>query len=160
MSSNNITETERLQAENESLKQLLNQYSIGALQKNPTTEEGAAIDVAALKSNYDLQTEELKFVRYYIQELKQKAEAAAEREAAMEREAAKSISVSYQLEDIQSKYNHLQAQLNDIEERLRQLSSQNILQVQQTSRIAELESLLANAEEEIELLKNNIPAEN
>ena len=36
---------------------------------------------AVIKSYYDLQTEELKYVRIYIGELMQKAEAAAQREA-------------------------------------------------------------------------------
>jgi len=162
MEDSNTTGTEKLQAENERLKQLLEEYNTTALQKN-TTQQGLeenTIDVAALKSYYDLQTEELKFVRYYIQELKEKAEAAVQRETQLEKELTQSISTSYQLEDIKSKYNHLQAQLNDIEERLQQLSSQNILQILQTSRIAELESMLANAEEEIDLLKNNMATEN
>jgi len=47
----------------------------------------------------------------------------------------------------------LQVQLDDLGERLQELKTQNILQQQQVSRIAELESMLANAEEEIEQLK-------
>jgi DNA repair exonuclease SbcCD ATPase subunit len=162
MEESSTTGTEKLQAENKRLKQLLEEYNTTALQKNTTPEglEESTIDVAALKSYYDLQTEELKFVRYYIQELKEKAEAAVQRETQLEKELTQSVSTSYQLEDIKSKYNHLQAQLNDIEEMLQQLSSQNILQILQTSRIAELESMLANAEEEIDLLKNNMATEN
>ncbi len=150
------TETERLQAENDNLKKLLQESQQDSLLKNIEYSElrEKANSAAAIKSYYDLQVEELKFVRNYIHELMQKAEGAAQREAALEKELSHSVSTSYQLEEIKSKYNHLQVQLDDLSERLRQLNNQHILQLQQISRIAELESMLANAEQEIEQLKN------
>lgn len=151
-----ITETERLEAENESLKLLLFEYQQAAgIQYTVKKElEEKAAHGAELKSYYDLQTEELKYVRSYIQELMQKAEAAAQREAALEKQVAESVSTTYRLEEIKSKYNYLQVQLNELIERLQELKNQHIMQQQQLSRIAELESMLSNAEEEIELLKN------
>lgn len=152
-----ITEAEKLQAENEILKQLLQEQKeislLAGIEQRELEQKAAA--GAAAKSYYDLQAEELKYVRSYIHELLQKAEAAAQREAALEKQITQSVSTSYQLEDIRSKYNHLQAQLNDLAERLQELHNQSIMQVQQVSRVAELESMLAIAEEEIRLLKNN-----
>ncbi|MES2850405.1 MAG: hypothetical protein V4685_15205 [Bacteroidota bacterium] len=161
MQDNTITETEKLQAENKNLKQLLEEYQQAALLKNMEQREleEKAASGAEAKSYYDLQTEELKYVRNYINELMQKAEAAAQREADLEKQVTQSISTAHQLEDVKIKYNYLQVQLDDLAERLQQLNSQNILQSQYASRIAELESMLANAEEEIELLKNPSEAE-
>ncbi len=159
MQEKNITETERLLSENESLKQLVQQYREASLQKNIDQNElqEKAAATAVIKSYYDLQTEEVKYLRNYIAELMQKAEAAVQRENSLEREITASVNTSYQLEEIKSKYNHLQVQLDELIERLQELKNQHILQQQQISRVAELESLLANAEEEIGQLKN--PAE-
>jgi hypothetical protein len=159
MEENTITETERLLSENESLKQQVEKYKGTALLNNMERREleEKASAGAAVKSYYDLQTEELRYVRSYASELMQRAEAAAQREQELEKQVTQSVSVSHQLEDIKIKYNYLQVQLDDLGERLQQLSNQNILQAQYASRIAELESLLANAEEEIELLKNPPP---
>lgn len=156
MNDNSITETERLLSENETLKQELeksrNAVLLDNLERQELQEKASA--GAAVKSYYDLQTEELKYVRSYVGDLMQKAEAAAQRETELEKQITQSVSVSHQLEDIKIKYNYLQAQLNDLGERLQQLNNQSIIQAQYAGRIAELESLLANAEEEIELLKN------
>ena len=161
MDNNIITETERMQAENDSLKQLLQEYRESDLLKNIEYRnlQETASSGAAIKSYYDLQTEELKYVRNYIHELMQKAEAAAQREAELEKQVTQSVTTSYQLEDIKTQYNYLQVQLDDLTERLQQLNSQNILHLQQVGKIAELESLLANADEEIEQLKNTPEAE-
>ena len=152
----NITDTQKLLAENESLKVALQKYKATAELKN--IEQSELLERAALageiKSYYDLQTEELKYVRSYVNELMQKAEGAAQRETELEREIKESINTSHQLEEIKSKYNHLQVQLDELMERLQELKTQHILQQQQISRTAELESMLANAEEEIEQLKN------
>ncbi len=98
-------------------------------------------------------------MRNYIHELMQKAEAAAQREADLEKQVTQSVSISHQLEDIKVKYNYLQVQLDDLAERLLQLNNQSIIQSHYAGRIAELESMLANAEEEIDLLKNPAEAE-
>lgn len=159
MQDNIITETERLRSENDSLKQLLREYQQTALLKNMEKREleEQAASGAQAKSFYELQTIELRYVRNYIHELMQKAEGAALREAELEKQVTQSVSVSHQLEDVKVKYNYLQVQLDDLAERLQQLNNQSVLQLLYASRIAELESMLANAEEEIELLKN--PAE-
>lgn len=156
MDDNLHTETEKLQAENATLKGILKEYKEAALLKNTEQrelEEKAAAG-AELKSWYDLQAEELKYVRSYVNELMQKAEAAAAREAELEKQVSLGVSTGYQLEEIKSRYNLLQVQLDDLAERLQELKTQNILQQQAVGRIAELESMLANAEEEIEQLKN------
>jgi chromosome segregation ATPase len=155
MNGNLHTDTEKLQAENATLKGIVQEYQQAVMAKNTEQkelEEKAAAG-AELKSYYDLQTQELKYVRHYVNELMQKAEAAAEREADLEKQVSIGVSTGYQLEEIKSKYSLLQVQLDDLGERLQELKTQNIIQQQQVSRIAELESMLANAEEEIDQLK-------
>jgi hypothetical protein len=160
MDNTGTTETERqaarLLAENESLKQLLQEEQQVAAVKNFLQREleTKASEGAAIKSYFDLQAEELKLAKSYVNELMQKAEAAAERETELEKQVSLSVNTSYQLEDVRTKYNYLTAQLNDLTETLQQLSIKNTLQMQYAGRIAELESKLANAAEEIDMLKN------
>ena len=159
MDNTGTTETEqqaaRLLAENECLKQLLQEEQQVAAVKNFLQREleTKASDGAAIKSYFDLQAEELKRAKSYVNELMQKAEAAAERENELEKRVSLSVNTSYELEDVRTKYNYLTAQLNDLTETLQQLSVKNTLQMQYAGRIAELESMLANAAEEIDMLK-------
>ena len=149
-----INKAEHLQAENESLKQLLQEYQQIAMQKQKEwqQQETSSTEIA---SNLENQFIELESKKNYILDLLQQAEAAAQRENELENEVAGSVSVAHQLEDIKTQYDHLQAQLNDLSERLLELRNQNMLQMQYAGRIAELESLLANAEDEVALLKEN-----
>ncbi len=145
----------RLEAENESLKSILQEYRMAASAKEMQARvlEEQVSESAAAKSNYELQAEELKLVKIYVHDLMQQAEAAAEREAILEKQVSHAVSANYQLEEIKSKYNYLLVQLDDLSQRLHQLHTQNLLHVQYMHRVAELESLLANAEEEIDELK-------
>lgn len=161
-SETDITEkAKHLEAENESLKSLMQEYQQVEMRRNTEArvlEEKAAAGAAAI-SNFDQQAAELRRVRDYIQELMQQAEAAMQRETELEKQVSLSVSTSYQLEEIRSKYNLLQVQLDDLSERLQQLQQHAMVQQQYAGRIAELESLLANAEEEIDVLKNPPPQE-
>jgi predicted nucleic acid-binding Zn-ribbon protein len=151
-----IEKAKHLEAENESLKSILQEYQQVAMLRNIEKRdlEEKASEGAAAKSSFDQQTEELKHIRDYIFELKQQAEAAAQRENELENQVSIAVSSSYQLEDIRTKYNYLQVQLDDLSERLQQLNRQNSIQSLYTGRIAELESMLANAEDEITALKD------
>jgi chromosome segregation ATPase len=144
-----------LLAENESLKNLLQEYQHLLIQKEAVQYElqQQANAGAELKSNYDSQGHYLQTLKNYISDLLQKAEVAIQNEREMEKQVSISASSGYQLEEIKIKYNYLQVQLNDLSERLQQLYNQNAVLQQHTSRIAELESLLSNAEAEIEELK-------
>lgn len=146
-----------LQAENESLKNLLQEYGqLAILKANEQRDLQEQVSAAvAVKSSLEGQVEQVQMLKYYINEMMQKAEAALERETGLENQVSLSVSTSYRLEEIKTQYNYLLVQLNDLLERLQQMNSQNILQQQYASRVAELESLLANAQEEIEGLKNN-----
>lgn len=146
-----------LQAENESLKNLLQEYGqLAILKANEQRDLQEQVSAAvAVKSSLEGQVEQVQMLKYYINEMMQKAEAALERETGLENQVSLSVSTSYRLEEIKTQYNYLLVQLNDLSERLQQMNSQNILQQQYASRVAELESLLANAQEEIEGLKNN-----
>ena len=149
-----VKKAKHLQAENESLKQLLQEYQQIALQKQKEwqQQETNSTEIASSLENQGI---ELESKKNYIWDLLQQAEAAAQRENELENEVAGSVSVTHQLEDIKTQYDYLQAQLNDLSERLLELRNQNMLQMQYAGRIAELESLLANAEDEVALLKDN-----
>jgi predicted nucleic acid-binding Zn-ribbon protein len=145
-----------LNAENASLKVLLEGFrqSLTAKNQQYAVLQQQTLAAAEQYSDYESRFEELEMLKNRIRELMQKAEGAVERESELEKEVSLSISTSFQLEEIRSQYKYLQVQLNDLTERLHQLINQNIMQQQYAGRIAELESLLANAEEEIETLKS------
>ncbi len=87
MNENLHSETQKLQAENATLKGIVQEYQQAVLSTTTAQkelEEKAAAG-AELKSYYDLQAQELKYVRSYVNELMQKAEGAAEREAELEK---------------------------------------------------------------------------
>ncbi|MBL0356268.1 MAG: hypothetical protein IPP72_05000 [Chitinophagaceae bacterium] len=152
-----IEHSKHLEAENESLKSILHQYDqVAALKNIEKRELEEKVSAGAgFKSSFDQQLDELMLVKNYVHELMQKAAAAAEREADLEKQVTLSVSTSYQLEEIKSKYNYLLVQLDDLSERLQQMNIQNIIKQQYAGRIAELESQLANAEDEITALKNS-----
>ena len=149
-----INKTEHLQAENESLKQLLQEYQQIAMQKQKEWQQQET-NSTEIASGLENQGIELESKKNYIRDLLQQVQAAVQRENELENEVAGSVSVAHKLEDIKTQYDYLQAQLNDLSERLLELRNQNMLQMQYAGRIAELESLLANAEDEVALLKDN-----
>ena len=156
-----IEKAKHLEAENEVLKSMLHEYQqiamLRSIEKRELEEK--ASEGAAAKSNLEHQSIELNHIREYIFELKQQAEAAAQRELELQNQVSMAVSGSFELEAITIKYNYLQVQLDDLSERLQQLNRQNSIQLQYASRISELESMLANAEEEIDILKNPPPQE-
>ncbi len=150
----------QLLAENEQLRRQLGEYrELLALHSQTIRELGEqAAAGTVIRSYYDLQNDELLRLRDYIRELMQRAEAAADRERELEKQVSLSVSSNWQLEDIRSRYNHLQVQLDELLERLQELQHRQAAAQQLNSRVAELESQLAIAEEELELLKLRMPA--
>ena len=146
---------QQLQAENDRLREELSDYRERISQQTETIRElsGQASAGTVIRSYYDLQNDELVRLREYIRELMQRAEGAAERESELEKQVSIAVSSSHQLDDIRSQYTCLQAQLSDLQERLQELHRQQVVMQQQAARATELESQLAIAEEEIELLK-------
>jgi len=145
----------QLQAENDRLRLELAEYREQLSIQADTIRElsSQASDGTVTRSYYDLQNDELLRLREYIRELMQRAEGAASREAELEKQVSLSVNSSHQLDEIRSQYNHLQARLSDLQDRLQELYRQQAAIQQQAARVSELESQLAIAEEEIELLK-------
>ncbi len=145
----------QLQAENDRLREELSDYRERIGQQTETIRElsGQASAGTVIRSYYDLQNDELIRLREYIRELMQRAEGAAGRESELKKQVSLAVSSSRELDDIRSQYNYLQAQLSDLQDRLQELHRQQVAIQQQAARVAELESQLAIAEEEIELLK-------
>ena len=150
--------TEHLRAENESLKRLLQEYQQIVVLKE---QEQSALQQqvsAGIESTSSLQNQlvEIQTHKNDIHELLQKTAVITQRENELEKEAAGSVIIAHQLKDIKAQYDYLQVQLASLEEQLQQLTSQKFIQQQSASRIAELESLLANTEEELIKIKNGI----
>ena len=146
---------QQLQAENDRLREELSDYRERVGHQTETIRElsGQAAAGTVIRSYYDLQNDELLRLREYIRELMQRAEGAAERESELEKQVSLAVSSSHKLDDIRSQYNYLQAELSDLHERLQELHRQQVAMQLEVARAAELESQLAIAEEEIELLK-------
>ncbi|MBC7626446.1 hypothetical protein [Ferruginibacter sp.] len=66
----------------------------------------------------------------------------------MELQNGQSVGFKHQLEDLRQQYNYLQILVTDLQTQVQDLKNKNLLLQQQGSRIAELESLLADAEQE------------
>ncbi len=153
-----LAQLEHLLAENSSLKDLLNEYQLLFDAKNITTRnlQEEVTESHALKSLFNLQQNELQLLKDYLNRVQETAESALEREAELEKQVTQSVSSSFQLQDIQVQYNYLQVQLESLQQELQQLQQKILLQQQNSSRAAELESLLENAREEIKRMSENL----
>jgi hypothetical protein len=144
-----------LQSENERLQVALTTYRQKTLLQEQTIRElrEQATAGTIVKSFYELQLHDIQQLQEHVRELMQRAESAAGRETELEKEIVVSVNDVRQLEEIRSQYNHLQAHLQELQARLYDMQLQQAAMQQQAVRVAELESQLAIAEEEIELLK-------
>ena len=106
----------------------------------------------AYRSNLDNQVFELKEVQQSIQQLQQQLEGTSY--IGTNTFTGTAVSMDQQVDNLKFQYTYLQTQLNDLQKQLVELNKRNLVLQQQTSRIAELESLLENAAEEIERLKS------
>ncbi len=106
------------------------------------------VEIAAMaetKSKLDNQAMELEILQDYMDSLQQKAAGAKNIETGLRQEMSKSISEHHQLENLQHQYTYLQAQFEAVQNQLQEANNRNLMLHQQTSSIAEKESLLADA---------------
>jgi predicted nucleic acid-binding Zn-ribbon protein len=139
-----------LVAENESLKARLDeyQYTIVIKQKEILELRLQIANDNEIKSNLDNQVIELELLQNYISDMDKEAAGTANKGMDFHQQAAGSINVKDQLYDLKQQYTYLQTQLTDLQTQLQELGNRNLLLQQQTNRIAELESFLADAEQE------------
>ena len=139
-----------LVAENESLKARLDEYQYTIVSKQKEILE-LRLQIAAdneIKSNLDNQVMELEVLQNYIGDMDQAAAVSANRAISLQQNAGNSANVKDQLYDFKKQYTSMQTQLTNLQTQLQELNNRNLLLQQQTSRIAELESFLADAEQE------------
>ncbi|MEO6718727.1 MAG: hypothetical protein ABIN67_00130 [Ferruginibacter sp.] len=110
-------------------------------------------EATSYRSSIDNQVNELKELQRNISQLQQNAEGSSYIGVSKHLQVGETVSTQQQLVNLQLQYTYLQTQLSDLQAQCLELNNRNLLLQQHTTRIAELESLLANAEEEITELK-------
>lgn len=113
-------------------------------------------DATIYRSNLDNQVDELDKVQAGIRKLQQQVQGASFIGASRYGNISGDAETKLQLAELQLQYNYLQTQLTDLQKQLLELNNRNLVLQQQTSRISELESLLENAAEEINELRNRL----
>jgi hypothetical protein len=112
------------------------------------------------RSTLDSQLKELRDLQQYLAGVQQQEAQSTYMVTGRQPQPVGSLSIERQFENLQLAYANLQAQLADLQSQLLDMNNRNLLLQQQASRIAELESLLAIAEGELEgMNKNDGPAE-
>ena len=109
------------------------------------------------RSGTDNQVTELKDLQHFLNELQQQVAGNSFTINDGQPKVSSGAGTEQQHEMLKREYAFLQSQVKDLQQQLQELNSRNLLLQQQSSRIAELESLLANAEEEMEKKKRGEP---
>ncbi|MEO5891349.1 MAG: hypothetical protein ABIQ31_13940 [Ferruginibacter sp.] len=101
------------------------------------------------RSSVDNQLNELKDLRRYLNDLQQQVAGSVYRTTGRQQHVPNDTNAEDRLQNLNKEYTYLQSQLADLQTQLTEVNNRNLLLQQQNSRIAELESLLENAQEEI-----------
>lgn len=144
-----LTVFKKLSSENKSLQTRLEEYAKVLDSRDIEIDmlQTMLSEANEYRSSMDNQIRELKLLQRYINDLHQQAEG-PNYMVGREQRLSSSITSEQHLENLKPAYAHLQSQLTDLQTQLLDMSNRNLLLQQQTSRIAELESLLANSEHE------------
>lgn len=144
-------------SENNSLKVQLQECLLLIQAREQTVrmfQEVADSDLST-KSLFDMQQQELLQLKDFINRLQETASSNLQRETEMEKQLNNSAMTEMQLQVIQEQSQSLQLQLESMQQDLMQLQYNLNQELQNNSKLTELESLLQMAQEEIELLKYN-----
>ena len=153
---NILSEYKKLLALNMSLEARLNDYSqmIKERDNEIIMLQQMLTEANSYRSSLDNEVNELQQLQQGIAQLKQQAEESFYAGTSRHLRAGETVSVNQQLESLKLQYTSLQVQLSEVQAQCLELNNRNLLLQQNTSRTAELESLLENAEEEINKLKS------
>ena len=139
----------QLVAENTNLRARLEENEF-----NTTIKEWERLDMkqqivngTELTSRLDNQAMELELLQNYMDALS-KEEGILNRPMDLQQLSGEGVGFKHQLEDLQQQYNYLKINVADLQHQLQDLKNRNLLLQQQASQIAELESRLADAEQE------------
>ena len=153
---NILSEYKKLLALNMSLEARLNDYSqmIKERDNEIIMLQQMLTEANSYRSSLDNEVNELQQLQQGIAQLKRQAEELPYAGTNKHLRTGETASVNQQLENLKLQYTSLQVQLSEVQAQCLELNNRNLLLQQNTSRIAELESLLENAEEEINKLKS------
>jgi len=145
----------QLQSENACLKSLCEEYKFIANTRETEwrTLSLKTVNNIPLQSNIENQGAEIKNLHEQVRDLQQRIEGGFNRENELAREAGTAANYLGENDDLKSKLHYLQSELAEENEQVKRMYNQNAVLQNYVSRIAELESLLSNAEEEISRLK-------
>ncbi|MEO7766785.1 MAG: hypothetical protein ABIS01_05135 [Ferruginibacter sp.] len=113
-------------------------------------------EATAYRSSMDSQLKELKSLQDYLRDIRQQVSASAYFTGGSQQQVDDTINVEQQFQHLQLEYTYLQSQLSDLQIQLLNVNQRSLALQQQNSRIAELESLLEIAKEELTLLKGPV----
>ena len=111
----------------------------------------------AHRSNLDSDVNELKSLQQGLKELQQQVAGAQYIGTNRISPTPPPAGLQQQLDDLRLRYTYLQAQLADVEKQVLELTNKNLLLQQEANKVASLESLLENAEQEIRELRERQP---
>ncbi len=140
----------QLVAENTNLRARLEENEF-----NTTIKEREMLDMRQqivngneLTSRLDNQVMELELLQNYMDDFSKEKEGILNRPMDLQQLSGESVGFKHQLEDLQQQNNYLKINVADLQDQLQDLKNRNLLLQQQASQIAELESRLADAEQE------------
>ncbi len=138
-----LNKVKYLVAENESLKARINECEFIAANKQKTIQELKLQmnENSEVRSRLDEQIMELENLQVSINKI------IAHNPGSQQPQSLQD-DLRHQLNEHQQQFTYLQTQLSDLQSQLHELKKRNLLMQQQSGRIAELESLLADAEQE------------
>ncbi len=152
-----LTAIKKLVAENKSQEERLEYYAktIESRDKEIEMLQSMLTDANEYRSGLDNQVMELKDLQYFLTDLQQQVAGTSFNTNDGQQKVSGAVSMEEQHESLKQEYAFLQSQVKDLQQQLQEMNSRNLQLHQQTSRIAELESLLANADDEIGRVKRN-----
>lgn len=145
-----LIQLKQLVSENANLRARLEEYEF-----NTTIKEREMLDMKQqivnsneLTSRLDNQVIELELLQNYMDDLSKEKEGAINRQMDLQQLPGHGVGFKHQLEDLQQQYKYVKIHVEDLQVQLQDLKTRNLLLQQQASQIAELESRLADAEQE------------
>lgn len=156
-----LTAFKKLVAENKSQQSRLEEYTAIIRSRDNEIEmlQSMLSEANEQRSSTDNQLTELKELQRFLSNLQQQVSGNTFYPASNQQQTSNPVSAEQQLEALQQAHAQLKAQLSDLQTQLLDMNNRNLLLQQQASRIAELESLVANFEFERDNIgPNNTPA--
>lgn len=145
-----VTAFKKMLAENKSLQARLEEYAatISSRDNEIAMLQTMLAEADEYRSGTDNQLKELEGLQFYVNDLKQQVAGSVYMATGRQQQAGSGVSMEQQLEGLRKDYADLQSQLTGLQTQLLDVSSRNLQLQQKCSRVAELESLLANTEQE------------